>query len=52
MGQGEKMDRLLSAVEHVQSEADSSSTFMKVEDSPAGSHDVESHPISKRRRLL
>ena len=52
VGQGEKMDRLLSAVkDHVESEADSSSTSMEVEDSPAGSHD-ESKPISKRRRLL
>jgi len=53
MGQGEKMDRLLSAVNnHAESEADSSSTSMAVEDSPAGSHDDESKPISKRRRLL
>jgi len=53
MGQGEKMDRLLSAVQdHIESEADSSSTSMEVEDSPAGSHDDESKPISKRHRLL
>jgi len=53
MGQGEKMDTLLSAVkDHVESEADSSLTSMAVEDSPAGSHDDESKPISKRRRLL
>jgi len=43
MGQGEQMARLLSAVEdHVESEADSSSTFMEVEDSPAGGHDDQS----------
>jgi len=52
MGQGEKMDTFLSAVkDHVESEADSSSTSMAVEDSPAGSHD-ESKPISERPRLL
>jgi len=53
MGQGEEMDRLLSAIkDHVESEADSSSTSMAVEDSSAGSHDDESKPISKRCRLL
>ena len=53
MGQGEKMDRLLSAVKDcIESEADSSSTSMEVEDSSAGSHDDESKPISKRRSLL
>ena len=58
MGQGKKMDRLLSAVkDHVESEADTSSplTSMEVENSPAagtGSHDDESKPLSKRRRLL
>jgi len=36
MGQGEEMDRLLSAIkDHVESEADSSSTSMAVEDSSA-----------------
>jgi len=56
MGQGEKMDRLLSAVkDHVESEADTSSTStsMEVEDSlAAGSHDDESKTLRKRRRLL
>jgi len=52
MGQGEKMDRLLSAVkDHVELEADTSSPSisMEVEDSPAASsHDDESKPLSKR----
>jgi len=53
MGQGQKMDRLLSAINnHAESEADSSSTSMAVDDSSAGSHDDESKPISKRRHLL
>ena len=56
MGQGEKVDRLLSAVkDHVESEADtrSPSTSMEVEDSPAaGSHDDKSKPLSKCYRLL
>jgi len=51
MGQGEKMDRLLSAVkDHVESEADTSSpsTSVEIEDSPAaGSHDDESKQLSK-----
>jgi len=38
--------------DHVESEADSSTTSMEVEDSPAGSHDDKSKPISKRRRRL
>jgi len=47
------MDRLLSAIkDRIESEADISSISMEVEDSPAGSHDDESQPISKRRRLL
>jgi len=51
MGQGEKVK------DHVESEADTSSpsTSMEVEDSPAAgtdSHDDESKPLSKRRRLL
>jgi len=53
MEQGEKSTGFLSTVkDHVESGADSSSTSMAVEDSPAGSHDDESKPISKRRRLL
>jgi len=51
-GQGEKMDELFSAVkDHIESEADSSSTSMTVEDSPAGSHDDELKPISKSTAL-
>jgi len=47
------MERLLSAVkDHVESEADSSSTSMAIEESPAGSHDHESKPICKRCRLV
>jgi len=38
--------------DHVESEADSSTTSMEVEDNPAGSHDNESKPTRKRRRLL
>jgi len=46
------MDELFSAVkDHIESEADSSSTSMAVEDSPAGSHDDESKPISKQAPL-
>jgi len=53
MEQGEKSIGFLSTVEdHVESGTDSSSTSMAVEDSPAGRHDNESKPISKRRRLL
>jgi len=44
-------DRLLSAVKD-RTEADSSSPSMAVEYSPAGSHDDESKPTSKCRRLL
>jgi len=47
MGEGEKMDKLLTAVkDHVESEADSSSTSMAVADSPAGSHDDESNRLA------
>ena len=57
MGQGDEMDRLISAInDHVESEAEqtsSPSTSMEIQDSPAaGSHDDESKPLSKRRRLL
>jgi len=53
MGQGEQMDTLLSAVkDHIESEADSSSTSTTVKDSPACRHDDESIPTSKHRLLL
>jgi len=43
---------LIAIKDHAESEADSSSTSMAVEDGPTGSHDDESKPISKRHRLL